>query len=98
MAADDACVADPLDTVHHEIDSVIHNYHVPVIGEQIILEKEPAGQSTWWICSGSDKEFSDNRLHSIRKIIHRSRGILFHEGTLSSIIQNAFIIMDPQKT
>ena len=46
MAADDACVADPLDTVHHEMDNVIHNYLVPVIGEQIILEKEPAGQST----------------------------------------------------
>ena len=46
MAADDACVADPLDTVHCEMDSVIHNHHVPVTGEQLVMRKEPAGQST----------------------------------------------------
>ena len=52
MAASDACVADPLDTVHYEMDSVTHIHHVyksmwlPVIGEQLILEKEPAEHST----------------------------------------------------
>ena len=41
-------VADLLDTVHREMDSVVHGHHVyksvwlPVIGEQLILEKEPA--------------------------------------------------------
>ena len=47
MAAGDASVADSLDTLHHEMDSVVHGHHVyksvrsPVIGEQFILEKEP---------------------------------------------------------
>ena len=52
MAAGDTHVADLVDIVHHEIDSAVHSHHVyksmwsPVIGEQLILEKEPAGQST----------------------------------------------------
>ena len=52
MAADDACVADLVDTVHHEMDSVVCGHHVyksvwsPVIGEQLVLEKEPVSQST----------------------------------------------------
>ena len=51
MAVGDACVLDPLDTVNHEMDSVVHSHHVyksvrlPVI-EQFILEKEPDGYST----------------------------------------------------
>ena len=59
MAAGDACVLDPLDTMHHEVNSMpVHSHHVyksvrlPVI-EQSVLEKEPDGQSTQWICSGS---------------------------------------------
>ena len=52
MAAGDTHVADPLDTVHHEKESLAHSLHVyksvwsPVIKEQLVLEKEPAGQST----------------------------------------------------
>ena len=51
MAADNTHVADLLDTVHHKMDGMVHSQHVnlcglPVIGEQLILEKEPAGQST----------------------------------------------------
>ena len=52
MAAGDSYVADPLDTVHHEMDSLAHSHYVyksvwlPVIVEQLVLEKEPAGQST----------------------------------------------------
>ena len=48
MATGDACVSDLLDTVHHEMDNVVRGHHVyksvwlPVIGEQLILEKEPA--------------------------------------------------------
>ena len=48
MAAVDTCVAHPLDTVHHEMDSMVHSHHVyksvwlPVIGERLVLEKEPA--------------------------------------------------------
>ena len=48
MAAGDVHKVDPPNTVHHEIDSVVHDHHVyksvwsPVIGEQLILEKEPA--------------------------------------------------------
>ena len=47
----DSRVADPVDIVHHEMDSVVRTHYVyttvwsPVI-EQLILEKEPAGQST----------------------------------------------------
>ena len=47
MAVGNDCVADPLDTVHHEMDSVVCGRHVyksvwsPVI-EQLILEKDPA--------------------------------------------------------
>ena len=53
MAAGDAHVLDPLHSVHHEMNSMpVHSHHVyeavrsPVIGEQLILEKEPDCQST----------------------------------------------------
>ena len=52
MEAGHACVADPLNTAQHEMDSVVHSHHVyksvwsPVIEEQLIMEKEPVGQST----------------------------------------------------
>ena len=52
MAVGDAHALDPLDPVHHEMNSVpVRSYHVyksarlPVI-EQLSLEKEPDGQST----------------------------------------------------
>ena len=39
-----------VDTVHHEIDSVVCSHRVsvwlPVIGLQLVLEKEPASQIT----------------------------------------------------
>ena len=47
MAAGDTHAADPADTVHHKMDSVIDSHHFyesvlsPVI-EQLVLEKEPA--------------------------------------------------------
>ena len=43
MAAGDTHIADPLDTMHHEIDSMVHSHHVyksvwsTIIGEQVIL-------------------------------------------------------------
>ena len=46
MDAGNACIADLLDTAHHEMDCVIRNHHVyisvwfPVIGEQLMMEKE----------------------------------------------------------
>ena len=52
MTAGNICVADPVDIVHHEMDSAVCSHFVyksvwsPVIGEQLVLEKEPAGQST----------------------------------------------------
>ena len=51
MATDNTRVTDLLDTVRHEMDGMVRSNHVnlcglPVIGEQLILEKEPAGQST----------------------------------------------------
>ena len=52
MTTGDTLVVDLVVTVHHEMDSIIHSHHVyksvqlPVIGEQLVLEKEPAGQST----------------------------------------------------
>ena len=41
-----ACVADWLDTMHHEMDSMVHVHHVYKSGwssvvEQLCLEKEP---------------------------------------------------------
>ena len=48
MAAGDTCAADPVDTVHHETDSMVHSHCFyksvwsPVI-EQLVLEKAPAG-------------------------------------------------------
>ena len=47
MAAGDTRAADPVDTVHHEMDSLVcsHRFYksvqLPVL-EQLILEKEPA--------------------------------------------------------
>ena len=46
MEAGDIHVANPLDTVHHEMDGMACNHHIyesvqlPVIGEQLIIEKE----------------------------------------------------------
>ena len=51
MEAGDTLVADPVITVHHEMDSAVHCHHVyksvqsPVIGKQLVLKKEPASQS-----------------------------------------------------
>ena len=51
MAADDTRAADPIDTVHHEMDSTVrsHGFYKfvlsPVIGEQLIQEMGPAVQS-----------------------------------------------------
>ena len=62
MAAGNTHIADPVDTVHHEMDNTVHSHCVyksmwsPVTGEQLVLKKEPAGQS---VC-GSDKGFSDS--------------------------------------
>ena len=52
MAAGNTHVADPVDTVHHKKDSAVCSHSVyksvwsPVKGEQLVLEKELAGQST----------------------------------------------------
>ena len=92
MTACDAHVLNSLDTVHHEVVNLFWSHHeyksvwLPVIGEQLILEKEPAGQSTQWICSGSDKGFSDSGPNSVGKFIYRSHGILLHEGALLSAV------------
>ena len=70
IAAAEAHVADLLDTVHHEMDKMVCSHLLyksvwfPVIGEWLVLEKEPAGRSTQWICSGSDQGFSDSGPHS----------------------------------
>ena len=52
MTAGDTCAADPIDTVHHEMDSTVRSHrlyiyiYVCVIEKQLVLEKELAGQST----------------------------------------------------
>ena len=39
------CAADPIDTLHHEMDGVVHSHYVyksvwsPVTGEQLVLKK-----------------------------------------------------------
>ena len=84
----------PLGTVHHEMDSMFCSHHVyksvcsPIIGEQLVLEKEPADQSTRWIYSGSDQRQSQIEGHTPYwgKFIHRSHGILLHKGALLSIV------------
>ena len=52
MAAGNTYVADLVDTVHHEMDSMVRSHRAynkpvwsPVLGEQVILDKEPAGGS-----------------------------------------------------
>ena len=45
MVADNTHVADPLDTVHHEMDSMVHSHHahksmwLSITVEQLILER-----------------------------------------------------------
>ena len=45
MAAGDTHVADPLDTMHHIMDSMVHSHHaykslwLPIIRVQLILER-----------------------------------------------------------
>ena len=57
MAAGDTLAADPVDTVHYEMDSAVSSHCVyksvqlPVIGEQLVLEKMPADQFTRQICN-----------------------------------------------
>ena len=52
MAAGDNRAEDPVDAVHHEMDSTVYSHRfyksvqLPVIGKQLVLEKEPGGQST----------------------------------------------------
>ena len=52
MAAGDTRVAYLVNTVHHEMDIAVHSHCIyeyvwlPVIAKQLVLEKEPAGQST----------------------------------------------------
>ena len=53
---------------------MVHGHHIykfvgsPGTGEELVLEKEPAGQSIQWICSGSDKGLSDSWLYFIGKL------------------------------
>ena len=46
MAAGDTHAADLIDIVRHEMASVVCSHHFYKIGEQLILEKKPVGQST----------------------------------------------------
>ena len=52
MTAGNIRLAHLVDTVEHEINSAVHSHCIyksvwlSVIGEQLILEKEPASQST----------------------------------------------------
>ena len=73
MAAGDTCVADLVDTVHHEMDSTARSHHFyksvqsSVIGDQLVLEKEPAGNrhDDFVVCGSVKGQFSDSWLHSI---------------------------------
>ena len=86
MVAGNTCVADPVDTVHHKMNSKVRSNHVyksvwsPVIGEQLILEKKPAGQSTQWICSGSDNGFSDSWPHSVGNLFTDHMVLYYTKG------------------
>ena len=64
MEIGDAHVADPLDTVLHEIDSVVCGHHVlPVIGENSSCRRSLP------IHNDSDKGFSDSGPHSKKLFI-----------------------------
>ena len=88
MAAGDTRVADLVDsTVHHEMDSTVRSHrfcksvYSPVI-EQLVLEEEPASQSTRWICSTWQwKWFSDSWPHSV-KILHTDHMVLYYTKEL----------------
>ena len=85
---------DPLDTVHHEIDSMVRGYHVyksvwlPVIVEQLVLEKEPATANPHdevAVTMIKDSLIAGGP-HFVWKFIHRSHGILLHDEVLSSAV------------
>ena len=90
MVTGNTHVAHLLDTVHHEMDSVVCSHHVyifmwsPII-EQLILKRSlPANPHDKF--GVAVKLLSDTGPHSVRKIIQRSCGILLHERALLSVI------------
>ena len=106
MAAGDTRAVDPVDTVHHEKDSVVPRSHCfyksvqsPLIGEQLILEKKPATQSTRLICTrvrGSDKRFSDSWLHS-GKILFTDDVVLYYKKGLCRLLSGVCYITGRRK-
>ena len=89
MAAGDTHVADPLDTVYHEMDSMVHGHHVyksvwsPVVGEQLVLEKEPANpHDEFAVAVIKDSQIVGHILKKYLQIMW----YFLHEGALSSHI------------
>ena len=100
MAAGNTHVADPLDTMHHEMDSMVHSHHayksvwLPIIGEQLTLERSLSAYLHNKIAVVVIKDsqvvsriLSQNYSWVVfcRKIIHGSHGVLSHKGTLLSV-------------
>ena len=71
--------------MHHEMDSVVHGHQVcksvrsAVTGEQLILEKVNPYDEFALVCILRQRAI-------FQKIIHRSFGLLLHEGPLWSVI------------
>ena len=100
MAAGDAHVAHPLDTVHHEMDSMVHSHHayksvwLPIRGEQLILERSlPANlHNKIAVVVIKDSQVVSRILSQnyswvviCCKIIHGSHGVLLRKGALLSV-------------
>ena len=100
MATGDTHVADPLDTMYHEMDSIVHSHHVykpvwlPKIGEQLILERSlPANVHNKIAVVVIKDSHVVSRILSQNyswvvfccKIIHGSHSVLLHKGALLSV-------------
>ena len=91
MAAGDTHVADLVDSVRHEMDSAVCGHHVYksvwlAVIERLVLQKNPAGQSTWWIAvSGTDKGFSDIWVHFVGSLF-TDHVVLYYTKGLSSAV------------
>ena len=100
MAAGNTHVADPLDTMYHVMDIVVHSHHAyksvwfPIIGEQLILERSlPANlHNKIAVVVIKDSQVVSRILSQnyswvvfCRKVIHGSHDVLLHKGALLSV-------------
>ena len=88
LAAGDTHVADPLDTMHHEMDSIIHSHHayksvwLPIIGEQLIQERSPLANLHNEIAVVVIKGFSGSEPYSVVKLFMGHIVLYYTKGSV----------------